>query len=147
MADPKYILALIVVLSIDAVLLMAQFGMANINPTGNMSFITYTNSSLSKYDAGGYVLDTQNISAEIPGATLPVSEGTGDIFTDTFAIFRTWGTVGKFATAISTVFIGPGIYLFHPDAGFQEVLWFPYLISSMWFIITLFLFVMLITGR
>jgi hypothetical protein len=145
MADPKYIMALIVVLSMDVVLLMAQFGMADINPGGNFSFITYQNSSLSKYDAGGFVLNTQNVSGEIPGANLPVSQGTGEPFTDTFAIFRTWGTVGKFATAISTVFVGPGIYLFNPALGLPS--WFAYLISSMWFIITVFLFVMLLTGR
>jgi hypothetical protein len=144
MADPKYIGALVVVLCIDAVLLMGQFAIMDINPDANITFIHYSNTTYSQYDNGAFVMNTGNISSQVPGATLPVSV-SDDTFTDTLPIFRTWTLGDKIINTVSTVAFGPGVYLANPDLGLPT--WFSFLICSTWFILTMFLLVILIFQR
>lgn len=148
MVDYKYVTALVVILSIDMILIMGQFAMNDINPEGSASFKNYENNSLFTYayknSSGVWIVNSSDIESNIPGASASVGT-SGDIFSDTFNIFRSYILNGKIFSIMMTVLIGPGSYLMNPELGLPT--WFGFLISSFWFIITLFLVVMLITGR
>lgn len=141
----KYISALVIVLSIDALLIMGQFAVSDINPSGNLSFTSYSNTIFNKYDTGGFVLNTSDIASQVPGEQTPVSTETGEPFSDTFKISRTWLLLGKIYDAVVTVAVGPAVFLANPILNLP--LWFPFIIGAVWFLTTLFLIVMFITGR
>lgn len=86
----KYVFVIVI---IDVIFFLMQFGMnavaLDINDS-NVTFYNYNTSLLSKYDAtGNYDLQT-DISAEIPSGTNTVDTDTNNFFTDTWKTLRGW---------------------------------------------------------
>jgi len=138
--------ALLVVLCIDLLLVFGQSAIHDINPEGNISYITNDKDILKAYysDVSNSSLNTTLSDKFIGGAAEVTSDS--NVFTDTFIAVRNWilAPVAGLKFLVQTL-AGPYSYLANPALGLPE--WFSLGIGALWFIMTLFLLVAWAAGR
>lgn len=134
--------AFVVVMAVNVVLWLGQIAAININPQAPR-FINYEGNLLNDVDAGNYQLNTSDPYSYLPSGRASVDLDTGNIFTDVFSSLLDW--VGR-STGLNyflEVIGAPyhfllAIHIPEPAA---------YAIGSMWYLTTILLFILLITGR
>lgn len=80
---------LVIMLTIQAMLMLGQASLINLNPDAN-SFYTGTGSMLSSFDEGNYTLTTADPLKSMPGEGESVTESRGNFFTDTYEKIKNW---------------------------------------------------------
>jgi hypothetical protein len=135
--------ALVIVLCIDLFLFLGQMSVLDINPNAPQIF-NYDDSFLHSVNSGDNILNTSDVTGQIPSTAGSISPTTGNLFTDSISTLIGWvgvlGQGGKYLLGIITA-----------PAGFLAMLNLPqavtYGIGALWFLLTAFLFIGFIMGR
>lgn len=140
----KYTTALIIALSINVMLMIAQISINELNPDVNDMFFDYSKSSIGQYDEGGFILDTSK-GRELPEG----SQSSGGFFdelkqafTDIFESIKGWlsnSFIGKTTIGVVTAVPNYLKIVFPNDIAF--------ILGTFWHILTGFLLVQAMFGR
>lgn len=142
MANFNLVTSFLFMLCVDAMLLFAQYAVADINPD-QPSFWHPTGSVLNEFDqAGNYTLNSSSYSNYLPS-----SQGTGVVTDEGFSLVDTFTTLRNWATTFSKILLGflAGPYFILMAVGFPQIICFT--IGGIWFITNLILVIAFITGR
>jgi len=145
----KYFIALVLALSLNAMLMLAQISMQELNPEAEIDFFDQSKSPIGSLDKGNYTLDVTD-GTGIPEAgssssgffTAILGEAVVDTFTDIFRVIGDWfkGTaIGKLIAGTLTA-VPNYLKLVFPT----EV---AYILGAMWHLLTVFLGVQVLFGR
>jgi hypothetical protein len=139
---------LILVLVVDAVLFLTQVSFNNVAVwigAPAPDFFSLTNNSLSEASANGsYVVNTQGLESSFYTITPVVSTESGDWFTDTAKDLKNWlvSNIPGYKYFVAAL-AAPGVWLAILGAPIEVC----FAIGALWVILTIWCFVMLITGR
>lgn len=138
--------ALVFVLSVNAILFMAQASVMDLNPDSD-GFYNADGTLISNFakdnDVDNPIIDTDEITANLPEAEGSLSPETGNFFTDSFSSIRRWFTSLPGINYIYGITMAPYNMLKAmnlPGA-------FVFGIGSLWYGITLFLIVAFFWGK
>lgn len=145
----KLIIALTVMLVMDAFFFLGQTSVLAVNPDGP-SFYNYENESrIGEFDKGNYTLtDAQDGAEDFPDATTGVTSDDTGTFTDAFKTIKAWITSGyddvvKGGKYIWSILGGPYSYLMALGLPSE----FAFAIGAVWYGTTFLLLVAFATGR
>lgn len=142
MGNPGIITAFIIVLCIDAVLFMAQYAVADINPDSTLNFLSSAGTFHQQSDKGNYTLNASSYSEYMPsGIGSAPDTDTGLSIIDIFSTLRNWVTTGG---ALILALLG-GPYFILLAIGAPSILAFS--VGVVWFISNLVLLIAFVTGR
>lgn len=117
-------------------------GLAASENVSSQNFFDYQDSLIGQYDTGNYTIN-QDIAGELPESQAKVEPDTGNIFTDTFSSIKGW--------LLKTTGAQAFINWFTALPNFLSVIGLPapivFGIGVFWHILTIYLFVTLLTGR
>src|SRR4030065_543374 len=142
MAKIFFVSALLMVLAIDMFLFFGQTAITSINPSASR-FFNFSGTLLQSADAGGYVVNVSSVNGNIPSQNIITAGDNSNIFTDIFTVLRGFfmDTLGfKYVFGVLGAPVGYVKYLNLPVE-------FSYGIGALWFILTFFLLLMVLTGR
>lgn len=128
--------ALIIVLSINALLMISSNAIPEINPEGTFPY------------SGGGILENHSVTTANPRADLPTGSGviqsdSGNFFTDTFGVILNWiSDKTGFDSVIKTL---DAPYSWLMILGFDATL--ANIIGTIWYLVTFLLLVLVLTGR
>lgn len=139
--------ALMIVLSINIILFLAQAAMTDINPTGT-KFFDCEGTIISEFDAGNCQGELNIINADYASRNLPegessISPDTGTQFTDLFNTGKNWLLEKSGVRYLINIVSAPSSFL----ASFGLPTAFVFGISALWYGVTFFLFVAWLLGR
>jgi len=145
----KYFTALVIALSINVMLMMAQISIDNINPDNENTFFNWKDSTIGSLDKGNFNLDS-TAGREIPEATSTSSgffktvlgEEAAEAFTDFFKTIGNWfktNPIGRLTYGTLTAVPNYLKLVFPPDIAFM--------LGSIWHLLTGFLLVQVMFGR
>lgn len=138
--------ALVFVLTVNALLFLAQASVMDLNPDGE-GFYNAEGSLISNFaennDVNNPVLNKEKIVNSLPEGEATISPETGNLFTDTFSSVKRWFTGLPGINYIYGIVMAPYNMLKAmnlPNA-------FAFAIGSLWYGVTLFLIVAFFWGK
>lgn len=138
--------ALVFVLSVNALLFLAQASVMDLNPSGG-EFYTGEGSLISNFakdkDLDAPILDTDATTTNLPEAEGSLSPETGNFFTDSFSSIRRWFTSIPGINYIYGIAIAPYNMLKIMNLPNS----FVWAVGSLWYGVTLFLIVAFFWGK
>jgi hypothetical protein len=139
--------ALLIVLSVNVILFLAQAGMTDINPTGT-KFFNCSGTIISEFDTGNcqgelYLINSDYASNNLPEGEESVSPETGNFFTDIFNTAKNWILGVSGVTYLINIVSAPASFL--ASLGLPSA--FVFAIGSLWYGLTFFLVIAWILGK
>ncbi len=138
--------ALVFVLTLNTLMFLAQASTLDLNPDGPV-FYTNEGTLLNHFDKnegeGDPVIDTDQLTEDLPAGEGSVSPTTGNLFTDTFSSIKRWFSQSKGVRYITGIISAP--YDLLKSMGLPNE--FSFAIGSLWYGITFFLVVAFFWGR
>lgn len=137
--------ALVFVIILNALMMLSQAAMLDINPDGSVVY-TGEGSIIESFDSnpsGDPVLDTDTIQDRLPSGEASVSPTTGNVFTDIFSSIKGWIGDHTGLTYVFNIVSAPYsiLKLTHLPTEFV------YIVGSLWYGITFFLLIAFFWGR
>lgn len=146
MAD-FFIKGLVLILCIDIMFFLGQIAINNVaEDIGRAPLNFYNSSYVETTDSGNgsYVVDTSNLNTRIYTSNTGVTTEEGNVFTDTVNDLKNWFIENTPALNYAINFVGA-------PATFLNVVHAPkelsFAVGGLWFIMTIAIIVMIITGR
>jgi len=142
MAKIFFVSALLMVLSIDVFLFLGQTAITNINPEAT-KFFNFSGTLISSADAGGYVVNVSDPHNTLPSQNIITAGDNSNLFTDIFSVIR-----GFFLDTLGLKYVfgvlgGPVVYIKYLNLPVE----FTYAVGALWYLLTLYLLLMVISGR
>lgn len=137
--------ALVFVLTVNALLFLAQATITDLNP--GATFYNSEGSLINNFAKGDDLanpqLDTQKTTEALPDAEGSISPDTGNFFTDTFSSIKRWFTSVPGVNYMYGIVTAP--YNMIALMGLPQA--FRFAIGSLWYGITIFLIVAFFWGK
>lgn len=134
--------ALLIVMAVNVMLFLGQIAVLEINPEGN-KFFNYSDSMLSSYDSGDYVINDTDVNSQLPGLVTGVDPEQGSFWTDPIGTLKSW--------LLQSTGIGYLWSIVTAPANFLKALGLPaafsFSIGALWYALTLFLIISWVMGR
>jgi len=139
--------ALVFVLALDLLLFLGQISVNAVAVEMGKTppfFFNNTNSALIEGTGSNYVLNTSGIEGRLFESTPVAEQNTGNFFTDTVKDIKNWFVDNVPGLNYLIGIVGAPYSYLHVIGAPAEVC---YGIGGLWLILTIFLIVMVITGR
>lgn len=130
------IIALIIVLSMNAFMMMAQSAVEGVNP--ETTFYEGDGGIIEQHN-----IDTANPYADLPGGGASIETESGNVFTDIFGSIKKWLSTSIGENTFMKSLKAPYTYL--KAAGLPSD--FVNIIGTMWYVITIGIIVLVLWGR
>lgn len=139
---------LLIVLGINAMLMLGQAAVLEINPSGAPVFFDCQGTIFGELEQNGcttgtYVLNDTTPTSLLPSGETSVSPTTGNIFTDGFTALKNWLLTSTGLGYVTSILGAPSNFL--KMMGLPPV--FSFVVGALWYGLTLFLIIAFLIGR